>query len=278
MNEKFNTLMQKVCQFAQDIDLNTTGLVRDRYDEKTCNRWVISTSWKHLLDNSYILWDQKDEYSPTFNPLIRFPFVSGKKEEIESYKKRAEEKGAEWFSKQSIAFDGFVAPSPEFLAMTEIEQVEYALHESFHRTKKRWGNVERDHLSPEWEEARALVTGYIGATAFFGGSENESHARAHMEKHLDLARKVNQYYKQLDSVCGFRIGKDCRPVPKEQILAEREEVLGRARKDLGSQLGTPVNNAFFIYWHHFDERFPQTYDKVKDLDVTEAVGKLLHLD
>lgn len=275
---EYKTLMNKVCEFANDMGLEASGLIKDNSDNDTVDRHVISVSSKFQLDDSDILYNFRDTLKSDFDKRLVFPVVGGTEQEILRYKKMAEEKGAEVFTKKSIAFDGFIRPTREFLALSEVEQVEYALHESFHRTKKKYCGRGVDHLSFD-EEPRAVIAGHLGAISFFEGTEREQEAKDHYVKHLGLARKVNKYYQELTDTFRFRLGDDGRPLDLIHKLKDKDEVIRRAELDFKDQLGGPVNNAFFIYWNFFYCRVADTAGKVAEIkDIKTAIHQLKTFD
>jgi len=271
--QNYLELMKSVCDYAREIGLETEGLVREKHTPSK-EIWVISVSWKHLLDNSTILYNPIDRFKPNFKRELDSPVITGTRREVEGYRRRAEKESAEWFFKKSIAYGGFITPSPEFLALEEVEQVEVALHESFHRTRKRFGSREVLYL-PCWEEEHALVAGNLATRDYFRNTPLEQEARKNVEKHLALVGKVNRFYEEISQVLSFRVGEDRRPIPIEKKLEDREVILKRAKQDIGTELGLPINNAFFIYWHYFYSMLPAAYDRVKELgDIKEIINKL----
>ena len=274
---EYQSLMSEVSNYCRQIGLEAEGLIKDVCSKQE-DRWIISVSWKRLMDNSGILYDPRDEFKTNFQARLKFPSVTGTKTEIESYKRMAETKGAEWFAKKSISFDGFVEPSSDFLAMSRVEQVEYAFHESFHRTPKILGDRKVDHLPFAWEEPHAAVVGYLVAIGYFTGKNEEVQARRHWEKHLGLALKVNQFCQELGEVYSLRLDKDNRPIGIQQTLIDREAVLERARSEMGINLGEPINNAFFLYWNYFYGGLHEAYEKVSHLtNIKDVISTLKEL-
>ncbi|VVB59452.1 Uncharacterised protein [uncultured archaeon] len=274
LNQEYLTLMESVSGFAKKAGLNTDNLYSDTYEPKPSGqeKWNLSVSWKTLLGNSCILYSSKDELKPDFDNRLYAQVITDSKEQIRAYEKKAQEKGAEYFSKKVVALAG-VEPSPEFLALSTVEQVEYALHEAFHNTLKTVSEKETPHLPWDDEEAAALVVGYIGAIHFFKGTELEDAAIAHWQKYLGLASSVNRLYKELDETLGFgfRVDEHRHQMSQERILQERDEVLERARQELGDKLGGPINNAFFVYWHYFYGDMEKMYGKVKEMENLETL-------
>ncbi|MFH0936194.1 MAG: hypothetical protein V1815_00765 [Candidatus Woesearchaeota archaeon] len=272
-------LMKSVSDFGKKSDLNTDNLYKNNYTPTDHEKWVISVSWKTSIDNSDILYSSMDEYKPDFDKSLKFPIVVGSKEQIKSYEKKAEEQDAEYFSKKSIAFDGFIQPSSEFLALNTVEQVEYALHEAFHNTPKLFFGKEQAKLFPEYEEASAFVIGHIGSIHYFNETELKPQAIAHLQKHLNLANLVNRFYNELEEVLSFRAGTDKKPISQEQKMIDREKLLEKARKELGNNLGGPINNAFFVYWNYFYGKVGKMYGKIRDLnDFKKIVLKMKTFD
>ncbi|MBI3190885.1 hypothetical protein HYZ41_04240 [archaeon] len=278
-HEEYLQLMKSVSSFGKRHGLNIDKLYRDNYTSTDYENWVISVSWKTRLDNSNILYSHEDEYSSDFDTRLKFPIVVGPRKQIDKYRIMSEEKCAEYFSKKSIASNGFVQPSPEFLALSTVEKVEYTLHEAFHNTSKLFFGNKQDNLPPAYEEASALTIGYVGCVHYFDLTDLKPQAIAHCQKYLNLARLVNGFYNELNEVLGFRIGEDKSIIQNDQKMQEREELLERAKTKLGNELGGPINNAFFIYWNYFYEKLEKMHDKVRDLkDFGEVVQRLRTFD
>ena len=273
--EEYLDLMSSVSEFGMNAGLNTQDLYSKTLQNETLNLWVISVSHKTSLDNYGILYSPRDEYKPNFNRQLTLPVIPAPLEQIEKYKARALEVDAEYFCKKCIASGGKVELSSDFLKLSKVEQVEYALHEAFHATSKQFFGRKVEQLSFEYEEGSALIVGYLGAVNYFRNTNLAEDAERHWQKHFTLARKVNKFVGELEEIYAFRVGEDQRPVPQEQKLREKEELLKKARIELSDNLGTPINNAFFIYWHPFYCELEQMYDKVKNAkDFTEVVRRL----
>ncbi len=164
--EEYESFMHSISESAGRVGLNSYNLYSDTCEQSQVDKWVISVSWKTSLDSWYILCSEDDPEN-----LVRrfnYPFVVGTKEEIESYLRKAETVGAECFSKQSTAWNGFIQPSPQFMELSRVEQAEYAFHESYHSTKKCFLGWEVQHLpSGSEEEARAFVAGHLSMVNYF---------------------------------------------------------------------------------------------------------------
>jgi|GEM_PF-1779713 len=278
LNQDYLNLMSSVSEFAKKAGLNTDNLYRTTYEPKTQGQenWNLSVSWKTLLGNNGILYSPKDERKPDFDKRLYLPVINDSREQIAAYEKKAQEKGAEYFSKKIVALED-VEPSPEFLALSTVEQVEYAFHEAFHNTSKTAFGKETPHLPWDEEESAALVAGYLGAIHYFKGTELEDAAMAHWQKYFGLATSFNRLYKDLDKTLGFgfRVDENGLQMSQERVLQEREIVLEKARRELGDQLGGPINNAFFLYWHYFYGKLEKTYNKVRETDDFESIVKRL---
>lgn len=214
---------------------------------------------------------------PDFDRRLCFPIIAGTKEEIKELADKAAAKNADVFSKKVIAGNGYVQPNDEFLALDAVAQAEYAFHEAWHaKPKKDVFGREIPLFGPRLEEGCALAIGYSGAIDFFRGTEHEQDAIAHYEKNIALAKMANEFYKELDKIYAFRVSKDGRPIPTEQVEMERDEVFRRARAELGNELGSPINNAFFVYWDHFLRHFPVIAEGIQGYGFREAVELLSH--
>jgi hypothetical protein len=275
--QQYKDLMQSVSEFAGKVGLNNNGLYRDSYEPNSKESpWVISVSWRNQLSGSRILYTPREDLDPNLRFKLEFPIIAGTKNETECYRRRAEEVGAEYFLKQSISADGFVQPSPEFLGLGKVRQVEYALHEAFHATSKDFMGNEVQHLPiPSEEEAYAMVAGHLGAIYYFKGSNLESQAVSHWQKHSDLVNKIVQFYRRLEGIYASGGDGEGKPVSQEQILKEREIVLLEAREVLGNELGSPINNAFFRYWNYFYGGMPRVCQRVSKLEnICDIVERL----
>lgn len=278
LNQDYLNLMGSVAGFAKKAGLNTDNLYSTTYEPTPPKqeKWNLAVSWKTLLGNDSILYSPKDERKPDFDKQLYLSVINGSKEQIEAYEKRAQEKGAEYFSKKIVALES-IEPSPEFLALSTVEQVEHALHEAFHKTPKIFFGKEMPHLPWDEEEPAALVAGYLGTIHYFKGTELEDAAIAHWQKYLGLATSVNRLYKELDKTLGFgfRVDEEGLQMPQERILKERDAVLEKARQELGDQLGGPINNAFFLYWHYFYGELENMYNKVRETEDFGGIVKRL---
>ncbi len=277
--KKYLELMASVADFGKEAGLNTDKLYKGNYTPVEGDNHVISVSHKIQVDNSEILYSCMDEYNPEFDRRLKFPFIGGSEKQIERYKAMAIEKDAEYFTKKSVAFDGFVQPSPEFLAMGPVAQVEYAIHEAFHKTSKLFFGQKQHSLPPEHEEASALVVGYLGSIHYFKDSGLEQEAVDHWGKNFMLAKKVNQFSRELEETLSFRCDDNKQPVSMEQKLEERQILLEKAGSEFKGELGGPVNNAFFVYWDYFYKQLEPIYNKVKESrDFKEIVQKAKTFD
>ncbi|UCG95404.1 MAG: hypothetical protein JSV92_05215 [archaeon] len=274
-HKEYVQLMRSVSDFARRYGLETTNLYSDK-NITNDDKWAISVSWKNRLSNNEILYSYIDEYKPDFDKKLKFPIVFGPREKIEEHMKMAEKKNADYFSKKAVSSDGHILPSPEFLDLSIVKKVEYALHEAFHNTPKLFFEEERDRISKwQYEEASAFFVGYLGAVHYFNEDGLRQQAIDHYQKNLNLGRSVNRFYNELDEILCFRVGKDGTQLSQEIIMAEREEVLERAKKELKDNLGGPINNAFFVYYHTFFEKIDDVYEKIKDsVDFGEIIQKI----
>lgn len=273
---EYLTLMKSVSKFAGKIGLNPRGLYKETYNPSTNEtKWVISVSWKDNISNSGILCNPK-EVDPNTRFRLEFPFIIGTQSEIRGYAKKAEDAGAEYFLKQSIAGDGSVEPSPSFLDLSKVVQVEYAFHEAFHSATKDFLGTEFKHYPiPSKEEACAMIAGHLGAIAYFKGSPLEHEAESNWQKHFNLAKKVNKFHKRLRNLYSCRAKLDGSLIPLEQILEEREEEFSDAKKSFGGELGGPINNAFFLYWDYFYGDITWEYKRLPQFgDIREIVDRL----
>ncbi len=275
--EEYKTLMKSVSVFAEKIGLNNQGLYRETYEPSTNEaKWVITVSWKNQLDCSGILYTPDQKLDPQTRFKLEFPIVVGTESEIKGYAKKAEEVGAEYFLKQSISNNGFVEPSPSFLGLGRVKQVEYALHEAFHVTTKYFMGREVPQIPiPMEEEACAMIAGHLGAFAFFKGSPLENEALLHYQKHFDLANKIVQFRKRLEDIYKLRADSEESLISQKQKLKEREEVFSDAKEQFGDELGSPINNAFFRYWNYFYGAIPREYKRVSGLEnICDVVKRL----
>lgn len=272
--EEYKFFMRSLSEYAASIGLEANNLYKDTYEASNVDKYVLSVSRRTELDSWYILCSENDD--KTLIRTLNYPIVVGTKEEIDSYLRKAEDADAECFSKQCISWSGFIQPSPYFMGLNKVEQAEYALHEAYHSTKKCFLEREVQYLpSGSEEEARAFVAGHLSAINYFKGSELEEEAIKHFQNHLDLANKILQFYDELYNIYSFRVGEDKRPIPLEQDMKDREKVFTKAKSVFDDNLGGPINNAFFIYWHYFYGHVPRAHKRVENLkDICDVIRRL----
>jgi len=197
------------------------------------------------------------------NPELDVVMHWGGKEEVERLKGLTELADGDCFIKSVYAWDGFIQPSPTFLSFSPVEQVEYALHEAYHQTKK-------DLFTRSDEEPHACVVGHLGAIDFFRGTNLEKAARSHWQRVLNFSKQVHDYYWNL-----FDLYKSENT--REYKMAERERILSRAREEIGTSWGTQINNAFFVYWNYFYGGVERSYGFVEQMKDFKSVVRRLTL-
>lgn len=265
--EEYKSFMCSLSESARSIGLRSNGLWRYNYEESRADHWVITVSRKTELDNLGILYSGNDNL--LFKKL-NFPLVVGSKLDIEGYVKKAEEEGADFFTKQVIARNKFIQPSPQFMRLGKVKQSVIFFHESFHSTPKYFlGDEVSYNPIPSQEEGRAVIAGHLGAINYFKGTVFEGEAAERWKKNLDLAENIKRFYCELDDMYMDLSGSEA--------LREREKVFKRAEKNFGgkSELGSPINNAFFLYWHYFYKDVPGIYKKIENLkDIHKVISAL----
>ncbi len=127
-NLDYNRLSWCVSDYAKSIGLNAEGLFRDSCSEAK-EKLSFTISRKDKLRRGALVDAPKDS-------RLDFVIKSVLEEEADNYKKIADESGCDYFIKKNLAWDGFIQPSSGSLSLTPVEQVEYSLHEAYHRTEK----------------------------------------------------------------------------------------------------------------------------------------------
>lgn len=275
MTTEYPDLMRKVSEFGTSNGLNTQDLYRETYDPSTTenDRWVISVSRKTSFDTYRILLEPRDEFSRDPEKMkLKEDVVPGTREEVEGYREKAIGRDSDYFMKQSIAYAGFVQPTPDFLARSTVEQVEIALHEAFHGTSKIVFEREREQLPTiEEEESYASIAGFLGAVHFFKGTELEQEAIALWEKWHEIGKLIVQFYEELNTIYEAYPRK-----PKDEIMRLREEIFAKADKAFGDNLGPgPMNNAKILYWYHFYGRLEEDYKQIQNAKTYQEIIRIL---
>ncbi len=272
--EEYIELMQKVTEFAKRIGLNTEGLYSEHYNLITDELWVLSVSTRTNFFASQILFDD-DNLGFDEKMRLNSDIIYGSKDEIEAYKKKAEAKGAEIFSKKSAVWGVWcplIRPSPEFLNLSQVEQVEYTIHEAFHLSKKD------EHIGgslnlAQYEESAALVAGYIGAIEYFRNTALEEDARRLCDTKLGAMNKMLDYFNKLQYIYHERMSDE--HLTEERVIELTDPIRNEAINEIGTSLGIPVNNAFFRYYFYFCQGIPSRIDKIHDIpDIVGAMDEL----
>ncbi len=273
--KEYAELMKSVANFASSIGLNTEDFYRCVHVPSE-DKWVISVSHKDYIGDKHILYSHKDTLKPDFDKRLLFPVFVGSREEINHHRKIAEDNDADIFIRKNIACE-FVQPSPEFLALSKVEQVEYALHEAFHNTSKYFAGRKMPSLSRSLEEGSAFVAGHFGAVHYFKDTKLEKEAVRHCKKHIGLVRKFYKFYERLKGIYNYRLDFQDKPISTEQVMQKREDILKEAKIEFKEELGRPVNNAFFLYYNYFYEKVPVLLDeRIREAsDISQIVEILL---
>ena len=251
---EYPQLAKRVSKYASSIGLNTNRLFRNSCEEGE-EKWSLVVSRKDRLRKGALIDSPKD-------PRLNFVCKSITLNEMDEYHKIIDEANCEGFVKRNLAWEGYVQPTPGFLLLNPVEQVEYALHEAFHQTEKL--------MSLPWEEPSACITGYLGAIDFFKGTDLEDLAITHWENILKFSNQIHDIYSRLD-----RLYQAHRS--KEEKNRVRERVFSESTKLFEDKWGSPINNAFFVYWEHFYGSVPGIYERdiVRLKDMKDVVERLI---
>lgn len=253
--EEYKGFMRSLSNSARRIGLSSNGIYRCKYEESGADRWAITVSRKTELNNMGVLYSGCNMLSNKLN----FPIVVCSKADIERYTKKAEEEGADFFTKYVIARQRFIQPSPQFMKLDKVKQAVIFFHEAYHSTPKYFWEMEVPYNStPDREEASAVIAGHLGAINHFKGTDLEGRAEERWKKHLGLAEIIKGFYCELEDMYTRLSGHE------EETMRERKEVFKRAEENLGNEsaLGGPINNAFFLYWNHFYGAVPSIYQEI----------------